>query len=49
VCAIYENEKFSGREFEILCDIVRDFSSEVEYSEGNLQKLFSFANKFIKI
>ena len=49
ICAIYENEKISGNEFKILCDIVRDFSSEVEYSENNLKKLFSFSNKFIKL
>ena len=32
-----------------LYDIVRDFSAEVEYSQKNLDKLFSFTLKFIKI
>ena len=30
-------------------DIVRQFSAEIEYSQKNLDKLFSFAYKFIKI
>ena len=34
---------------ENLVDIVRAFSAEVEYSQNNLDKLFNFAYKFIKI
>lgn len=30
-------------------DIVRAYSSEVEYSQKNLDKLYNFSNKFIKI
>ena len=30
-------------------DVVRQFSAEVEYSQNNLEKLFAFAYKFIKL
>ena len=36
-------------EFDILFDIVREYSAEVEYSQKNLDKLFNFASKLIKI
>ncbi len=35
-------------EFNALCDIVREYSAEVEYSQNNLDKLFAFFCKFIK-
>ena len=35
--------------FAVVCDIVRQFSAEVEYSQKNLDKLFNFAYKFIKL
>ncbi len=35
--------------FELIVDIIRDFSTEVEYSQDNLDKLYDFAYKFIKI
>ncbi len=47
--AIFENEKQSGQELNVLADIVRDFSTEIEYSQKNLDKLFSFCYNFIKI
>ena len=43
---IAKNEQ---NDFENLVDIVRAFSAEVEYSQNNLDKLFNFAYKFIKI
>lgn len=43
--AIYELEQGG---FDNLTDIVRGYSAEVEYSQKNLEKLFEFANKFIK-
>ncbi|MBQ7374304.1 MAG: hypothetical protein IJW64_07090, partial [Clostridia bacterium] len=49
ITAIYQIEKSNLNDFERLCDIVRDFSCEVEYSIKNLQKLFSFAYKFIHL
>lgn len=39
----------SQNEFSTVVDVVRAFSSEVEYSQNNLNKLFSFASKFIEI
>ena len=42
---IYKTEQGG---FEGLVDIVRGYSAEVEYSQKNLNKLFAFANKFIK-
>ena len=35
--------------FDIVVDVVRAYSAEVEYSEKNLDKLFSYAYKFIKL
>ena len=49
ICSIYQNEKKNDGDLDTLCDIVRDFSSEVEYSQKNVQNLFSFARKFIII
>ena len=49
VASIYANERSTQNDFEFLCDVVRDFSCEVEYSLKNIKTLFSFANKFIKI
>ena len=46
---VYQNEKSNETALETLCDIVRDFSSEVEYSQKNVQNLFSFACKFVVI
>jgi lysine-N-methylase len=37
----------SGSEFLTLIDITRDFSSNVEYSPNNVNKLFNFAYKFV--
>ena len=48
VKSFYQQEK-DGYEFTLMCDIVRAFSSEVEYSQKNLNKLFNFAFKYIKI
>ena len=36
-------------EFEAVCDIVREYSAEVEYSQENVIKLFDFANRFIEL
>ena len=38
----------SEDDFNLLCDIVRAYSSEVEYSEKNLLALYDFSYKFIK-
>ena len=35
--------------FDLTVDVVREFSTEVEYSQKNLNKLFSLSYKFIKI
>jgi lysine-N-methylase len=37
----------STKPFDLLCDVVRSFSSEVEYSEKNLNQLFSICHKLI--
>ncbi|MBQ4586758.1 MAG: flagellin lysine-N-methylase [Clostridia bacterium] len=47
--SIYQNESKNGNTFETLCDIVRAYSAEVEYSLKNQNKLFTFAANFIKI
>ena len=39
----------ASKDFSAVVDVVRAYSAEVEYSEKNLDKLFSFAYKFIKI
>lgn len=49
IYGIYCGENSNGDGEETLCDIVRDYSCEVEYSITNLQKLFSFARKFINL
>ena len=46
--SILGSEKGSKDDFNLLCDIVRAYSSEVEYSEKNLISLYDFAYKFIK-
>ena len=46
--SIYENEVTLNNEFETICDVVRAFSAEVEYSQKNLDELFSSVNKIIK-
>ena len=48
--AIITQELSSSQdELSTAIDMVRAFSSEVEYSQNNLNKLFSFASKFIEI
>lgn len=47
--SIYQNESKHNGKFETFCDIVRKYSAEVEYSQKNQNKLFSFAYKYIKI
>ena len=34
---------------ELVVDVVREFSSEVEYSQNNLDRLFAFAFRFVKL
>jgi lysine-N-methylase len=46
VQSIYKNEKVSNElDFDLIVDVVREFSAEVEYSEKNLLKLFSWCCK----
>ena len=45
--AVYQCEREKEVDFELICDIVREFSCEVEYSQKNLIKAFAFAYKFI--
>ena len=47
--SIIENESHSKDDFECVVDVIRSYSAEIEYSEKNLEKLFKFAYKFIKI
>ena len=48
--AIIENERTENTSlFEVAVDVVRAYSTEVEYSFKNLQKLFNLAYEFIKI
>ncbi|MBE5754071.1 MAG: hypothetical protein E7340_01865 [Clostridiales bacterium] len=48
--SIIENEKGEKQEvLSLTADVVREFSAEVEYSQNNLDKLFDFAYKFIKL
>ncbi|MBO7344656.1 MAG: flagellin lysine-N-methylase [Clostridia bacterium] len=42
--SIFENEYTNKDEFILICDIVRAYSAEVEYSQKNLNKLFRFAS-----
>ena len=46
---VYVREQCENNRFESLCDIVRAFSAEVEYSQENLSKLFIFAEKFVNV
>ncbi len=45
--SIFENEILTHNEFELICDIVRAYSAEVEYSQKNLNKLYNFSYKLI--
>ena len=45
--SVYQNENTGDNSFYLICDIVREFSSNVEYSESNLDKLFNFTYKYI--
>ena len=47
--SVCHNEMALNGEFEGICDIVRQYSAEVEYSQENVIKLFDFANRFIEI
>ena len=49
VNGIYEKERTEQKDFALVCDIVRAFSAEVEYSQKNLNELFEFAFEFIKL
>lgn len=51
VKGVFENEQQQSNldEFELICDVVRAYSSEVEYSQKNLDKLFAFAFKFVSV
>ncbi len=47
---VFTQENAGGNgELDLMADVVRAYSAEVEYSQTNLDKLFSFAYKFIKI
>jgi len=46
---IYQEESCGQDDFSLLADAVRSYSAEVEYSQKNLDKLFSFSYKFIKL
>lgn len=46
---IISNERTAGDLLSTTADVIRAFSSEVEYSQKNLDKLFGFAYKFIEI
>ena len=48
--SIIEQERNENQNlFELVVDVVRSYSVEVEYSQKNLNKLFSFCYKYIKI
>ena len=51
--SVYQNERDKNSDlkstFALICDIVREYSAEVEYSQKNQNKLFAFANGFVKI
>ncbi len=48
--SIIANEQAEeAADLNLIVDVVRAYSAEVEYSQKNLDKFFSFANKFIKI
>ena len=44
---IYKQEVGCNNDFNTICDIVRAYSAEVEYSQKNLTKLFKFAYDYI--
>jgi len=46
---IEEEQRSTEVDFNLVVDVVRAFSGEVEYSQNNLDKLFLLAYKFIKI
>lgn len=46
---IVEKETNKKEDFSLLIDVVRAYSTEVEYSQKNLNKLFNHTYKFIKI
>ena len=46
---IFEMENQNQDEFALICDVVRAYSAEVEYSQKNLEKLFELSSKFIKL
>ena len=47
--SVCHNETALNGEFEGVCDIVREYSAEVEYSQENLTRLFDFASGFIEL
>ena len=47
--SIYDLETLDKADLNTLIDVVRAYSAEVEYSEKNLDKLFNFSYKFIKL
>ena len=48
--SIIEKEQEQNKNnFDLIVDIIRAYSTEVEYSQKNLDKLYSFAYKFIKL
>ncbi len=50
VNSVFEQERAGCTdEFNLIADIVRAYSAEVEYSQKNLDKIFSLASKFIKL
>ena len=46
---IAKKETNGKQDFSVLIDVVRAYSTEVEYSEKNLNKLFNYAYKFISL
>lgn len=49
IYAIIKSECIGDVNFGVVVDVVRAYSAEVEYSQKNLDKLFSFAFKLIKV
>lgn len=46
---IKKEQNSNTPDFNLIVDVVREYSAEVEYSENNLYKLYNFAYKFIKL
>ena len=46
---IKKEQNSNTPDFNVIVDVVRAYSAEVEYSENNLYKLYNFAYKFIKL